>query len=142
MAGSKGNKNAIGNNGGHPPFYNDPKKLQLACDKFFEDCKGNNDPVTITGLALSLGFCTRKSLLDYAEKIEFVNIIKRAKLKVENEYEKKLYSGQPTGSIFALKNMDWHDKSEIDHSGNIGKKDISDEEFAERLAKANKILGG
>ena len=113
MAAPKGNKYAIGNNGGKPPLYSLPENLQEACDKYFESLEGTDVPATITGLALALGFCTRKSLLDYAEKQEFVNIIKKARLKVECEYEKRLFSGQPTGAIFALKNMEWQDRQEI-----------------------------
>lgn len=119
MAAPKGNKNAIGNEGGKPPFYSDPKKLQVACEEYFAQCEEKKEPTTITGLALALGFSTRKSLIDYAEKIEFVHIIKKAKLKVECEYEKRLFGNSPTGAIFALKNMDWHDKTEL--TGNEGK---------------------
>ena len=113
MGAAKGNKNALGNKGGHPPLYSLPENMQEACDKFFIDCEENDTPATITGLALALGFCTRKSLLDYAEKIEFVNIIKRARLRVECEYEKRLFGNSPTGAIFALKNMEWADRQEI-----------------------------
>ena len=35
---------------------------------------------------------------------------------VEHGYEKDLRSDKPTGSIFALKNMGWVDKQEIDHT--------------------------
>jgi len=113
MPAPKGNKNALGNEGGRPPFYKLPEDLQEACDKYFENCKEEKMPVTITGLALSLGFSTRKSLIDYAEKLEFVNIIKKAKLKVECEYEKRLSGNLPTGAIFALKNMNWNDRTEL-----------------------------
>ncbi len=113
MGAPKGNKNAVGNKGGKPPIYTNPKVLQLACNKYFGECKKEDIPTTITGLALSLGFCTRKSLRDYAEKIEFVNIIKKARLKVECEYEKRLSGNSPGGAIFALKNMEWSDRTEL-----------------------------
>uniref|UniRef100_A0A6M3L292 Putative terminase small subunit n=1 Tax=viral metagenome TaxID=1070528 RepID=A0A6M3L292_9ZZZZ len=113
MAAPKGNQNALGNEGGRPPFYDDPLKLQIACDTYFQDCKRDKTPTTITGLALALGFSTRKSLLDYEDKVEFVNIIKKAKLKVECEYEKRLSGNAPTGAIFALKNMHWQDRQEL-----------------------------
>ena len=113
MGAPKGNKNAVGNEGGRPPFYTDPKELQSACDNYFKECEKKKIPTTITGLALALGFSTRKSLLDYSEKLEFVNIIKKAKLKVECEYEKRLSGGSPTGAIFALKNMEWSDRTEL-----------------------------
>lgn len=121
MSAPKGNKNALGNNGGSPPFYDSPEEMQEACDNYFKECEESKEPATITGLTLALGFCTRKSLLDYSEKIEFVNIIKKAKLKVEHEYEKALRTDRnPTGPIFVLKNMNWSDKQEIDHKSSDG----------------------
>jgi hypothetical protein len=123
MGAPKGNKNAVGNKGGSPPFYTDPDKLQEACDSYFIQCKEDDVPATITGLALALGFSTRKSLLDYAEKLEFVNIIKKARLRVESEYENRLSSNAPTGAIFALKNMGWQDRQEL--TGKDGKDLIS-----------------
>lgn len=119
MAAPKGNKYAEGNDGGSPPFYIDPLEMQEACDAYFANCEEEEIPATITGLALALGFSTRKSLLDYAEKKEFVNIIKRARLKVEHEYEKRLFGNNAAGVIFALKNMGWRDTQEIEHSGDL-----------------------
>jgi hypothetical protein len=128
MPAPKGNKNAVGNNGGREPFYTDPNVMQAKVDEYFEtgDKKMIYDQfgipheirvITVTGLALYLGFNTRKSLLDYAGKVEFVNVIKKAVSRVELMYESNLQTGQPTGSIFALKNMGWRDKQELDHSG-------------------------
>jgi hypothetical protein len=130
MAAKKGNKYALGNNGGRPPFYDNPIDLQKAIDNYFlnpperktiyiEGAPIEIPVLTICGLALYLGFSTRKSLLDYDEKEEFVNIIKKAKTRIENNYEQNLQFPNPTGSIFALKNMGWSDKTEIEHSGNI-----------------------
>jgi hypothetical protein len=116
MGAKKGNKNAIGNEGGKPPFYSDPVEMQKSCDDYFAKCEQDKDPLTMTGLALALGFNTRKSLLDYSKKVEFVNIIKKAHLKVECGYEKRLAGNSPTGAIFALKNMDWNDKTEVEQN--------------------------
>lgn len=138
MAAPKGNKFAVGNNGGSPPIYSDPKEVEEKCEQYFEYIKGEKDkdlqvvnpktgvtqlipvwirepePPTVTGLALFLGFCGRKTLDDYANKEMFGYIIKRAKLRVENGYERALYSQGNTGAIFALKNMGWKDKTETD----------------------------
>lgn len=114
-----GNKNAIGNAGGRPPFFSDPDTLEALCDEYFESIKEDGEYATITGLALYLGFSSRQSLYEYQKKIEFSDTIKRARLRVEHSYELSLRSGQPTGAIFALKNMDWHDKQEQEHSGRI-----------------------
>lgn len=76
------------------------------------------DP-TITGLALFLGFESRQSVYDYEKNGEFSYIIKNARLRVEHGYEKSLKSDKPTGAIFALKNMGWTDKMELDNNVNL-----------------------
>jgi hypothetical protein len=107
-----GNKYALGNNGGRPAHYETPESLRDACIAFFDHCFDQKEKATVTGLTLFLGFSSRSSLDDYEKRSdEFSYIIKRAKLAVENSYEQ---SGQ-TIDIFALKNMGWKDKSEIDH---------------------------
>jgi hypothetical protein len=59
-------------------------------------------------------------LLEYEEREEFVNAIKRAKTRIEHFAEKHLYGvGQVTGPIFALKNFDWSDKQQTEHSGKV-----------------------
>lgn len=69
---------------------------------------------TMTGLAIYLGFESRQSLYDYAKKDGFSYPIKRALLEVENNYEKGLWSDKVTGVLFALKNMGWTDKQEVE----------------------------
>lgn len=112
MAAPQGNKYAIGNEGGRPAHYETPEELHIKCIAFFEHCIEKGEKATITGLALFLGFASRSSFDDYEKRSdEFSYIIRRSKLAVENSYE---LSGQ-TIDIFALKNMGWKDKSEIDH---------------------------
>lgn len=117
---------------GRPALFESPEDLQSKIDAYFKSCeaiiengelKKLPDNITITGLAYYLGFESRQSFYDYEEKEEYSYIIKRARLKVENGYESHLFGKNPTGSIFALKNMGWKDKQEIDqqtnHSGGI-----------------------
>ena len=66
-----------------------------------------------------LGFCDRQSLYDYEKREEFSCIIKSARLAVENDYELSLRSNSCTGAIFALKNMGWRDKTEVEQSGGL-----------------------
>lgn len=111
MAAPIGNKYALGNEGGRPAHYESPGELHAKCIAFFEHCIVNEEKATITGLALFLGFASRSSFDDYEKRSdEFSYIIRRAKLTVENSYE---LSGQ-TIDIFALKNMGWKDKAELD----------------------------
>jgi hypothetical protein len=68
---------------------------------------------TITGLALALD-TSRQTLVEYEAKDEFIDAIKKAKLRVENSYEHSLREKGRSGDIFALKNFNWKDKSEQD----------------------------
>lgn len=99
-------------NAGRPPLYKDPKEMQERINEYF--LQEDEEP-TITGLCLHLGFESRQSFYDYQEKPEFAYTIKRARLMIENEYEKAgLKAKSPTFHIFALKNLGWSDKMEVD----------------------------
>jgi len=97
--------------GGRPKKYDTPEDLQEAVDDYF----ANTKKLTICGLALHLGFNSRTSLLNYeGYSDEYKDIIKTAKLRVENYYEEHLIGNNAAGCIFALKNFKWSDKQEID----------------------------
>ncbi len=102
---------------GRPRIYDSPEELQQIVDQYFEDTK--QEDVTITGLALHLGFESRQSFYDYEKNDAFSYIIKRARLRVELAYEWRLNSNSCTGAIFALKNMGWKDKTEVEQSGGL-----------------------
>lgn len=105
---------------GRPRIYNSADELQNEVDNYFNNTEQQN--ITITGLALHLGFESRQSFYDYEKNEEFSYIIKRARLKVELAYEWRLNSNSCTGAIFALKNMGWKDKQEVDASVSINKR--------------------
>ena len=115
--------------------------LQEKIDRYFLET--NKDEWTITGLALALD-TSRRVLVEYGDKEEFSNAIRKAKLKVENGYEIDLKKHGRTGTIFALKNFDWTDKREIEHTGDpIKYQDVSKmskEEVDEYLKQ--KLAGG
>ncbi len=71
---------------------------------------------TVTGLALLFG--SKQLLADYEKRDGYSEIIRKAKLRVENSYEKDLKSKGSTGAIFALKNFGWSDKQETEHTIN------------------------
>jgi len=103
---------------GRPLKFATVEDLQAKIDKYFLDTP--QDEWTITGLALELD-TSRQTLLEYEGEVEgrgqsqaYADAIKKAKLKVENGYEKDLKKHGRTGTIFALKNFDWKDKSETD----------------------------
>lgn len=106
---------------GRPLKFETPEILQAQIDKYFNDTK--KDEWTITGLALALN-TSRETLINYQEREEFFDAIKKAKDMVEHSYELDLKKKGHSGSIFALKNFDWSDKQQVDqkteHSGSVG----------------------
>lgn len=104
---------------GRPRIYEEPESLEIACDNYFAECVEKNERPTVTGLALFLGFASKQSLYDYEKQEEFSYPIKKSLTKIENALEKKLDQQAVTGIIFALKNMGWTDRHELEHSGNM-----------------------
>jgi len=95
--------------GGRPPSFTDPIELQNLVDEFFK----NEPRPTLAGLAVHIGIA-RSTFYEYEKIDEFSDIIKKARQKVEALYEQRLvYESNPTGVIFALKNMTWKDRSDF-----------------------------
>jgi len=124
--------------GGRPPKYKTPQELHEKVEEYFESCwfekitesedkdtgkietsvvRYQQRPYTIAGLAYHLDMTTQ-ALRDYQAKDEFLCIIKRAKQKIEMNFEENLCGKNPTGSIFWLKNhAGYKDRQELEHSG-------------------------
>ena len=121
--------------GNKPLKFPDVNDLKDSIDEYFIMCDTKKKPYTITGLCLWLD-TTRKTLMSYEScleiewlkriddkaKVEYVNTIKKAKLRCENYCEEQLLnplcSKSPIGSIFALKNYGWADRQEIVQTNN------------------------
>ncbi len=109
---------------GRPPKYKTPEDMQKAIDAYFaspptvtvvQNGTALDLPkVTVTGLALHLGFESRQSFYDYESNPAFSYTIKRARTRIEHEYEKMLTCTSAAGPIFALKNFGWKDKTEVE----------------------------
>ncbi|GAB3911915.1 terminase small subunit [Mucilaginibacter boryungensis] len=67
------------------------------------------EPPTLTGLALHLGFDSLAEFEAYEQKGELSSELKRARLLIAAEYEKRLHQPSPTGAIFALKTLGWNE---------------------------------
>ena len=101
---------------GRPLKFQNVAELQSKIDDYFKDCIDNDEPITITGLCLTIG-TSRDLLLSYSEKDEFHDTILKAKLVCQHYAEKQIFKAKnPAGAIFALKNYGWSDKQEIDHT--------------------------
>ena len=123
---------------GRPPMFETVEEMQEKIDAYFEECKGriltdkDGDivydkygmpiyvdvrPLTVTGLALALGFNSRQTLLNYQAKPAFVDTITRAKAKVEQYAEERLYDKDgANGAKFSLANNfeGWKEKQHIE----------------------------
>ena len=132
-----------GNKVGSPPMYKTPEEMQKVIDKYFDDCDGayitDNEgnlmtdklghpvktkprPYTITGLALALGFTSRQALLNYEGKSEFVDTVRKAKARVEQYAEERLFDRDgANGAKFNLSNnfKGWSEKQQIDSNVNL-----------------------
>jgi hypothetical protein len=92
--------------------------------EYINSRKAEGLPLLITGLCIALD-TTRETLMDYESgkyddnNNRFSDTVKRLKQYCESFAEERLYSNQPTGAIFALKNYGWKDKQEVEHSGAV-----------------------
>ena len=112
--------------------YQAPEEMHRAIDAYFKDCEGelllgedgnpvldkqglpvvvNARPPTVTGLALALGLSSRQSLLNYQGRKEFRETVLRAKLRVEDYCERRLYDKDARqGAEFNLRfNFHWQE---------------------------------
>lgn len=73
---------------------------------------GESTPATLYGFILHLGFESRKDFDHYEVNGKFAGILKRGRLRIEAEYEKKLHYQSPAGAIFALKSFGWDERAD------------------------------
>jgi len=98
---------------GRPLKFKTPQELEKAMDVYFN--KTPFGEYTVTGLALVIG--SKQLLSDYEEREGYGEIVRMARLRVENSYEISLRKDGGSNNIFALKNFGWNDKQEIEHNG-------------------------
>lgn len=127
---------------GCPPKYKKKEDMQKKIDEYFKACEGTaivdddgkamldkngqpiivgRKPLTITGLALALGFTGRQALLDYQARAEFADTVTRAKSKVEQYAEERLFDKDgANGAKFSLANnfKGWKERQQIEAAVN------------------------
>jgi len=123
---------------GRNPKFENAEEMQKLIDEYFEECAGKElkdrdgdtivdkygipviigqRPPTVTGLALKLGFSSRQGFLNYQGKGEFVDTITRAKMRIEEYTEERLFDREGVnGAKFSLTNnfKGWKESSEVD----------------------------
>lgn len=124
--------------GGRPLKYKTSAEMQEEIDLYFQECRDgiqmvnefgdpiyNKDgspamagqkPPTVTGLALALGFTSRTDLLRYEAKDEFYSTIQKAKSRIEEYAEIRLFDRDGVqGAKFSLANnfAGWREQQDI-----------------------------
>jgi len=123
---------------GRPLKFKDNETLKSKIDEYFANTMRSE--WTITGLCLALD-TSRETLMNYEKREQFFDTIKRAKDKVQNEYELDLRRKGRSGDIFALKNFGWTDKQEIE-SKVVVRSELEEEELDGLLSKYAKDRQG
>lgn len=118
-------------------LFDTPEEMQNVIDAYF----ASEGKKTISGLAYHLGFESRQSFYDYENREDYSYTIKRARLRIEMTYEQALQGNSCTGAIFALKNLGWKDKSEVEQSGSVTNLNIT-VDSNETAAELKKLIGG
>lgn len=97
---------------GRPRHYKSPEEFDAMVDKYVAERAELGKPLSWTGLALYLGFGSRRAIDEYATYDGFQHSVKRAKTLIENFYEEATMTGDipPAFGIFGLKNFKWKDK--------------------------------
>lgn len=125
MAAPKQNLYALGNNGGRPRIWDSVEEWVNEIAKYFQECVDNKRNPAITHLALYMGFESRQSFYDYENRPEFSYSAKRARLAIEAHYESMLNGYTYQGAKFALSQMGWTEKSEVDNKVSIIKAEVT-----------------
>lgn len=118
--------------GGRPPKYKTVEELQEKIEEYFDFCDNKTkkiyseklgemmvadpEPYTMSGLAYALNL-SRQGLVEYKEKDQFSDAIKRARDRVEKDLDRRLNDKAlfTPGLIFNLKNnFNWREKTETD----------------------------
>ena len=100
---------------GRPLKIETPEQMKNILNEYFETTDENK--ITITGICLALGL-DKSTFYDYEKREDYKEIVRQARMIVENSYEISLRENGRTGDIFALKNFGWRDKVEYEDSGN------------------------
>ncbi len=89
-----------------------PEKFDALVDEYVEHQEKVGAPLTLTAALLWMGIYDRHTLDAYARRNGFGRSVDRLRAIIADGYEQRLHTGQPTGAIFALKNMGWSDRQE------------------------------
>lgn len=101
---------------GRPKAFKNVEEVEKKINAYFNYCEEKEKPYTMSGLAYYLEV-SRQTLVNYSNKDEYFDTIKKARDRVQMQLEENALSNKanPTFTIFNLKNnFDWKDKMEVE----------------------------
>lgn len=106
------------NRGGRPRLYDDPADFDAQVNDYYHACLQHNEPMTITGLCLFMGFAAVQTLYNYERYEGFLESVQRARTLISYGYEKKLHGQSSSGAKFALSCIDggafWNERRKLE----------------------------
>jgi hypothetical protein len=105
------------------PTFNSKEELQAKVDDYFKK-QDKEQRHTVSGLTLHLGFQSRQSLYNYEAKKEYLDIIKKARLRIEGRLEELLYYSKANkdvnmaGIMLGLKTHYGYTDRQVDNGAN------------------------
>lgn len=99
------------------PQYKTAQEIRDAAQLYFDACKADKAPYTMTGLAMALGF-SRATFCRYGQTAPFGEVIADLRQVVENQLENRvLTSTNPGGAKFVLNvNCGWQESHKVDQA--------------------------
>jgi hypothetical protein len=79
---------------GRPRLYETPEQFNEAVDFYYTACISHEEPMTLTGMCLSMGFSGRNAMFRYAAYEGFLNAVTRARTLIEYSYEKEVLTNK------------------------------------------------
>ena len=100
----------------------DPERFAVVATEYLDQCDAADDPPTLTGLALQMGYAGGSGLIERCKSPPWSDLLTHARARIEIWWVRKLVLGgaAAAGAIFALKNLaGWTDKQEINQTVTI-----------------------
>jgi hypothetical protein len=104
---------------GRPRLYETPEQFNEAVTFYYTACISREEPMTLSGLCLHMGFSGRNAMFRYASYEGFLNAVTRARTLIEYSYEKEVLTNKNSAAARLLACIGGDDFWNITHKIDI-----------------------